>query len=406
MAEACCSTNMNYLIKGGEFNNKGAEAMTLVALYNIKKRDPSARIYILCEGPKCPFELINDPVFLKVSPYFLDVEFGDNSISTKKKILKDYIKLFVPTKINYVGKQNQTLKIINSIDVVIDISGFALSSKWGEAIADNYIKWIDLLKANGAKIYLMPQSFGPFHFDQELMRKIKSSLEKCDHIFAREEQGYQDLAEIGLTNVTKSLDSVLVDKEYDPSYVIRDFDSYREDYPVRSKHNVGIVPNARLFDRGNASREKLISLYSDIINCHINDNYSYFLISHAGEDLGICGEIKSKFLHHRNVVLFDHVLYSFNFEQFAGKLDYIVASRYHSIVHAYRSGTPCAIIGWSDKYDEIAKAFGQERYIINTDSLCLDNIIALDDNYKRESTRIMERLQTAQKSSCYSIILH
>ena len=46
---------MNIIIKGGEFNNKGAEAMSLIAIFNIKKYCPEANIFFYDVGFPCKY---------------------------------------------------------------------------------------------------------------------------------------------------------------------------------------------------------------------------------------------------------------------------------------------------------------------------------------------------------------
>ena len=61
-------SKMKYIIKGGEFNNKGAEAMSLVAIYNIISRDSKAIIYFYDYGYKT--DLIEQ---LAVVPFKIDL---------------------------------------------------------------------------------------------------------------------------------------------------------------------------------------------------------------------------------------------------------------------------------------------------------------------------------------------
>ena len=116
--------------------------------------------------------------------------------------------------------------------------------------------------------------------------------------------------------------------------------------------------------------------------------------------------IKERFADDGRVVFIDHVMASFNYESFISDFDYIIASRYHSIVHAYRGGTPAIIIGWSEKYDDIAKAFDQSDYIYdlkgNVD--IMDMINKIESNYLHEREHIKSLFQDIQKHSCYEFL--
>lgn len=401
---------MNIIIKGGEFNNKGAEAMSLIAIYNIRKSFPNANIYFYDVGLPYKYGKDIDIEFFSFPLWVFMYKLGliNKRVYLFNKI-KNYLKLFIPNYHFYSEKAIQSsLKIIKNADLFIDISGFALSSKWDIINSFRYISWIDFLKKNkpSCKIYLMPQSFGPFDFDEAKNNIIKDSLAKCDKIFAREIGGYKDLTEkFGLNNVCLSYDSVLLEKDYSPEKVISNIEKYIEKPEKVCGRKVAIIPNYRLIDKGNNSIETLISLYSEIIN-KANPKIHFYLIPHAGEDIQLCKLIKERFSDNGKVILIDHVLASFNYENFISDFDYIIASRYHSIIHAYRQGTPAIIIGWSEKYDELAKAFDQTKYIydLKGNVNILDYINKIELNYKKDRDLINRKLPIIQQNNCYEFL--
>jgi colanic acid/amylovoran biosynthesis protein len=399
---------VNILLKGGEFNNKGAEAMTLVALKNIYEIDKDANVYMLYSKQLVPFEFYHKINFIEVSAYFVDYVFGNYNYNRVKSQMKDIVKLFIPGKKNFIKNNKKTLNVLKTIDVTIDISGFALGDKWGKDAAIRYCSWIELLTTLGSKVYLMPQSFGPFNFDKETIEYITKSLKCVTKIYAREESGYKELIDFGLKNVTMSYDSVLLEKNFDPSIVIKNISRYKEEIDATYLHNIGIVPNYRLFDRGGTDKMIMLAYYQNIIKRYVSDNrYCFYLLSHAGEDLKICREIKKMFNDKSNVILVDHVLYSFNYENFIKKMDFIVASRYHSIVHAYKEGIPAIIIGWSDKYNALAATFNQKKYIVDTKYLENDGIKVYSqmiNNYADERESIISKLSEVQTKKCYDFL--
>lgn len=401
---------MNIIIKGGEFNNKGSEAMSLIAIYNIRKSFPYANIYFFDYGYRFMYGSDINIKFFSFPYWVFDYLIG---LSNKRKYLigkiKNYLKKYIPNRRFYTNNEiTDSLNIIKNADHFIDISGYALSSNWGLNNCKYYAFWIDFVKKYNpnCKIYLMPQSFGPFDFDETTNNKIKSSLAKCDKIFAREQGGFNDLTKkFGLNNVCLSYDSVLLEKEYKPEKVITNIDKYIEKPQKTNDRKVAIIPNYRLVDRGNNSIESLINLYSKIIN-ETNSNITFYLIPHAGEDIHICKMIKERFPDNGKVVLIDHVMASFNYENFVSDFDYIIASRYHSIVHAYREGTPAVIIGWSEKYDEVAKAFDQSDYIydLKGNGNIMGLINKIEFNYSKEREHIKRLLPEIQKQSCYEFL--
>ena len=47
------------------------------------------------------------------------------------------------------------------------------------------------------------------------------------------------------------------------------------------------------------------------------------------------------------------------------QFQFIVASRFHAIVHAFKNGIPCIALGWATKYYDLMKQFGQEQYMLD-----------------------------------------
>jgi polysaccharide pyruvyl transferase WcaK-like protein len=48
-----------------------------------------------------------------------------------------------------------------------------------------------------------------------------------------------------------------------------------------------------------------------------------------------------------------------------GISDFLIASRYHSLVAAFSMRTPVAVIGWSHKYDELMQLVGLADFIVD-----------------------------------------
>ena len=394
---------MNYLVIGGEFNNKGAEAMTLIAIDNIVRRDPDSNIYIWDKNTKKPYQLIDNVHLLKVPDNLLRVLAGDKL--TLKEWLKEVVKLFLPHRESIYNFKKSVKSILESIDITIDISGYALSSKWNDRFNIRYCNWINVMAGYGSKVYLMPQSFGPFDYKSaSLKAQIKDSLSKCTKIFARESKGYNDLKALGLTNVEHCYDSVLIDNVYDPARVIKDYDKWFEDISVPQDKSIAIIPNYRLIDHGGYDYNELIDFYCKIIN--EKSDYCFYLVAHAGEDMKICKAIKERFADNDKVVLIDHVPYSFNYENFVRKVSFIIASRYHSLIHAYKECTPAVILGWADKYEDVAGVFDQSKYIINIKDFdaAMSVISDLCVNCDTERQKIHQSLIEVQKYNCYSFL--
>ena len=83
-------------------------------------------------------------------------------------------------------KQNEFFR---DVDLMIDISGYGLDDAWNKYEIEHYLYRIECAKYFGIKVYLMPQSFGPFKtFDKSLLKRTKKALEYASKIYTREQQ--------------------------------------------------------------------------------------------------------------------------------------------------------------------------------------------------------------------------
>ena len=252
----------------------------------------------------------------------------------------------------------------------------------------------------------MPQSFGPFDFKSpEVIKYGKEVLSKCEHIYAREKSGYELLKGIGLTNIEYMPDSVLLEKDFDPSLVVKNIGKYREEIKIKAEHNICIIPNYRLIDQGGMDMNKLLKLYSDIVDKYMK-SFDIYLVAHAGEDLTVCKAIKDKYKDDEKVKLIDHVMFSFNYEEFVKQMDFIVASRYHAIIHAYKEYVPAVILGWADKYQGVAEEVEQSQYIISLDDskAALNKIDEMAEHYLIEKETIKKNVLKVQEKDCYAFL--
>ncbi|MBQ8945679.1 MAG: polysaccharide pyruvyl transferase family protein [Lachnospiraceae bacterium] len=396
---------MNYLITGGEFNNKGAEAMTLTAMKNIYANDEKAHIYMFKGIVEPPFEL-NVPLSYVHVPHWMFLKLLGKSLKGYGWVcIKDVIKAFLPGYSNRPDSIKRTLTILKSIDYCIDVSGYAFGSKWSDEHNRNWLDWLSIAVKFSKSTYMMPQSFGPMEFEgDDIPNRARQVFGKCKRIYAREKSGMECLHKLGVECI-RTPDSVLLEKDFVAPLLIKNYKQYEETVELGRDRNVAIIPNGRLIDVGGVDRDGLMRFYSEVID-RLCVQYDIYLVAHAGEDLAICHEIKEKYAHNDAVRLIDHVMFSFNYEMFVRKMDFIIASRYHSIIHAYKEHTPAIILGWSDKYSGVAEDVCQQDYLadIRENDRALSIVERMGKNYESERVVIRERIKIIQEQSCYDFL--
>lgn len=395
---------MNVLITGAQFDNKGAQSLLFSVVNEIKYRYKDVDIYYV------PLDDITKYEYDKYSFRFvLDNQAKWDCIDIPRIVYRNFSLLRKCLKIRSQLKNKKILRlsdIWNIIDIVVDISGYNLSSKWSMEINNRFLRYIKSAKKAGIPVVLMPQSFGPFDYkrnEKDINAKIKNTLGKVDVICAREKEGYQLLRNkyYLFDNVFLFPDLVLSSRQINPDHIFTtSFKPKKMVLPTTS--NVGIIPNEQLLQNG--KEKDILQLYQYIVDHLVQKNNVVYIFRHSN-DLNICRKIY-EVCKCDSVKLIDYDFDCFEYSLFVKNFKYIVASRYHSIVHAYKSEIPAVILGWSIKYNNLAKLFGQSNYVADIQSVAVSSVIRMIDSM--ESNLDVNRKLIASKDcvseaeTCYT----
>lgn len=298
---------------------------------------------------------------------------------------------------------------ISSSDLIIDVSGFALGSKWGAESSYSYLNGIAFARAISVPIILFPQSFGAFDFGdaQEILDDaIKSVLTYPEKIFAREYDGFTALHNrYGLENVFLHPDIVLSSRKINPAdiYKIPPKISVPK---VLDASCVGVVPNLRSFDKGNPWQT--LQIFFEIINFLLKAGKLVYLFRHSSEDIAPCRWLKALFPDDGRVVLWQEEFSCFEYDEICRQFDFLIVGRFHGIVHAYKNNVPCLLLGWAVKYQELARLMYQSQYIFDITAPNADvreifsAIRDMEDNLAWNKKILRERLRQVQgRSICF-----
>lgn len=379
---------MQVLIFGGYINNKGAQSMLFTVVDKIKKKNPEAKIFVVTEQNVA--EKIKD---------IYNFNFLEINIKTKLKISEvpfSMISRLIKGKADEKQRKN-FIENIENADLIIDISGFALSSKFTKNNTLNYLSNISLAKKYDVPMYLLPQSFGPFNYKFPeniiMMRLMKKYLKYPNRIYAREKEGLNFLENMGLKNIEHSVDTVFKkDENFKTSNI------YKKNVNIRTleikNNSVGVIPNNKLINTHN--EEEILNMYVSFIKKLIEKEKNIYLLRHSTEDLYIIQNIYKKFKSEKNVHLIEEEYSALELQIILSEFDFLIASRYHSIVHGYSVGTPALVIGWAIKYVELTREFKQENFQFNIENLILNDALEklelLNSSFEKESKVIKERV--------------
>lgn len=256
--------------------------------------------------------------------------------------------------------------------------------------------------------YIFPQSIGPFNYSWKykipLCLLMKIYLKYPERIYTREGEGLTFVHKFTPKNVERSCDIVLQNREYDLKNI------YKK--AIYLKHikiepgSVAIIPNLRVVERTNYN--KIYSIYKLMISKLIDAKKIVYILRHSHEDLIVCEKIKRFFPNERNVKLIPDDLNAIELENIIKQFDFIIASRYHSIIHAYKNGVPVLVIGWATKYFELLEDFDQLDYFfdgrddidINVINEKLDKMVQY---FKHEREKITSRMNVLDKRNIFDI---
>ena len=395
-------SNKNIIIMGASFLNKGSQAMIFTVVDQIKKRFPNKSISLFTsfeskktfkEKKKYNFKIIpwNKRLKIRLSSLFHKINF-----------------LFINSKYDHL--ENKIKNIIENAYLIIDISGYRLSSQTYSGSWISYFLDILIAKKNSIPYFIFPQSIGPFNFP--LKYKIffyslsKLYLKYPKKIFVRENNGLRYIRQFTKINTKKAYDIVLQNRGFNISNIYNEKIDFKE-FQIKP-NSVCIIPNRRVIERVNLN--DIYSIYKSLIKTLIESKKIIYILRHSYEDLEICQNIKNDFQKNKNVILIPDNLNVIEIEKIIKKFDFIIASRYHSIVQAFKNGIPALVIGWAIKYYELLKFFGQVDYFFNIRKGI--NITEINEklkkiiyNYKNEGKKIIALLNTIlNKETCFDVL--
>ena len=384
------------VITGGEFRNKGAQSMVFICVSELHKRFPNHEIFVISD-------FYTDSKQEKIFCFNIRT-FGTVVDVIRKNNLKQKIYYMIK---GYDKKDNEKQnEFFCDVDLMIDISGYGLGDAWNKCEIEHYLYRIECAKYFGIKVYLMPQSFGPFKtFDKSLLKRTKKALEYASTIYAREQQGYDLLIEkFNLKNVKISYDLVLNNKSVDLNSVYKNI-PMSCDFNVKT-NSIAIIPNVR--NSVVCSEKILLEAYKSLIDKFIVYGKNVYILRHSNSDIDICDKI-FKIFHNNNVFLIEQESSCVEFSHIVNKFDFVVASRFHSVVHSYKNAVPCLTMGWAVKYLELHKLFHQEKYCFDVrNNFDISKLLSaaedLLNNHSNQSEIISKELNQVQKHNIFDDI--
>lgn len=220
------------------------------------------------------------------------------------------------------------------------------------------------------------QSIGPFASKfQERMAKF--AVKKLEGVIVREKTTLQLLNRWGVKNVHHSADAGFLFT----SDVTKDL---RKELGIPERQMlVGITVRDWLQDEAQTNYEKTIAAFAD----HIIETYNAAVVFipqvtaeyHRDDDRDSSHRAYDAIEHKENAYVVDEPYDHKTIKALYGKLDYIVGTRFHSVILALTSYVPAIAIGYEHKTRGIMADLDLEHWVIDIEDIEITRLVALFD---------------------------
>lgn len=391
-----------FIVTGIQMRNKGSQAMFLSLRYALRAIYGECEVIGFANKYDAPeqynFSLLPYDDFTRFV-----LKYGLYKVPLLEPILTRFVNGLKRSD-KWSNKISEMRSALQRADAIFDASGYTLGSGWPKQSGRILLDTIRMAKRYNKKIILMPQSFGPFDWgekdDTEFLDEVKDELAYPLKIYAREREGYACLTSLGLPNVELSADMVIREKLFPQVSQIRvEQKDHNNNYPTQG--SVGFIINKNVCRIGEASA--VVDLYARILERLLRSGEKIYILTTSTADIDLVEEVlgKVKDSHKAHVISGEYS--SPELIDIIARFKYVVASRYHSVVFAYRSGVPAVILGWASKYTDLAALFQQQEYVFdirnpNAEEI-LDGVEKMGTAYADEARRIKENLEGVQATS-------
>ncbi len=411
-----------YAIMGGSvWGNRGAEAMLMTVIAEIRKFDPEAIFNVYSIYPEKDRVLVQDENIRFLSGKALTVaitHFLWALLAALFRLLR--IKIPLP----------KSVATLRESDYLLDIGGITFSDERALQLLYNvFTIWPAMLL--GVPVIKLSQAMGPFKTNLN-RRLAEHFLPKCKRIFTRGIMTHEYVQALPRLDgkIEQAADiAFLFELDYSLSQ-----ENEEKAANLRSKilewKNAGekvisIVPSSLVLKRslkqGTDYPGKLLNLYLNTQGKH----FRYVFLPNGtregseetmNNDIIAIDAVREKFRQELSAQEFEKIEwvdYDINtrgVREIIGATDGLVASRFHAMVAGLSLCVPTMVIGWSHKYRETLADFGMQNYAIdykNTDlkivkayQVFLDNVDSIKkqletriDGVKASSTKQFEYLR-------------
>lgn len=303
-----------------------------------------------------------------------------------------------------------TLRELAKTDLVIDLSGFSFTDRFGKLQAVIPSFNIFLCKLLRKRIVMFSQAVGPFRSRaNRLLARL--FLRRTDLIVVRGETTRGYLREIGIDKqVHVYADSAFLLK---PAPVERVNEILQKESIEKDERElvIGISVNARIYERSDTLESenrylKLVAQIADYLVEKLNARVVFVpneITQDGFDDKFVAGKIYKIVRNKSRIKLIENEYSPDELKAMIGIFDLFIGSRFHSIIASTSMIVPTIAIAWSHKYYETMETLGQEKYVCHFKTVSLRQLrFLIEDALSRreEIKKVLKvRVEKAKQSA-------
>jgi len=292
-------------------------------------------------------------------------------------------------------------RIKMDFDLLIDISGFAYGDSWGIGKFQNIGLLRDYFRENRKPKFFLPQAWG--NFDKPEVRGALREMLSDERVYfySRDEHSCRYLEQA----LEKTQEPIPVTS--DIVFGFQGDTLERGEYILRNigcslnRPIIGVAPNLHVYNRvaGSGMGNKYLQALVNLVDyCHRQHDVDIVLQPNLMalsqdriDDRYLCSLIALSVANPDRCFMSRESLTAEATKALIGRFDYLIGSRYHSLVFGFSQGVPGMAVSWSHKYRELFSLFGMEDQVQEGQDIDADVLIEMFEKgwSKREEQRVL-----------------
>lgn len=400
------------LIGATLYGNRGAEAMLSTTIGELRARYPGLRFNVFSYYPAKDRELLKGQgiAIYSSTPFYLVAALGPLALlyALLGALRLGVLHRFFPRSVRALARSR----------ALVCLAGVSFIDGREKFLPFNVATILPAMLM-GVPVVKFAQAVGPFH--RSLNRfAARHVLARCQQVFARGEETLHNLETAfgGKQFYQRANDVAFL---FRPEYSLSRqeastvTDLGRIDRLRGSQSIIGLCPSIVVGKRRRSQGHDYAREIADLTARLLSQGHAVVLFSNAtrgddmdkehNNDLPLLREIAGLLAAREEsaLVVVDQSVNAEQVHEIIRACDVIVTSRFHAMVGALACARPVMVLGWSHKYLEVTRLFGQEDMVMDHADLDLDamegRVNALLSDAPQRRQRIAEALPRVQDGS-------